>query len=817
MIDRSVTKNAVHLPFLMLALAAALAGSSRHGASGVTGVVAPSAPTVAPRTGTVVRAEMVVTDADRRHWSFLPLTNPPLPPVRTAASVRSPVDRFILARLEEQQLGISPPAEARQMVRRIYFDLVGLPPTPEEVGAFLASWAADPQRAVATVVDQLLASPHYGERWARHWLDVVRYADSDGQESDADRPTAHRYRDFVIRSLNEDRAFDVFVRWQLAGDELEPENSEAIAATGFIVAGTHAVLGDNLMEEERIRSRFNELDDMIATTGAAMLGLTVGCARCHDHKYDPIPRRDYYRMLSAFNGGDRAELPLASREEIRRQREAEARWKEEHETARKHLEECIRQVRPLHEPAARAVRIDGLKISDEEKALLKNQPQEEKARELAKRFSKELKLDDKDLRSFLEESEREDWDGREKTLKVVRDRKPSPLPTALGFADFEARPRETFLLARGDFHAKGEQVELGFLTALLREKTSEDYWRVAQEDRRRADSTQQRRALAEWMTDLDHGAGALVARVIVNRVWQHHFGQGLVRTVNDFGARAEPPTHPELLEWLAHEFVKSGWKLKPLHRLILTSTAYAQRSDALRGVPGREGNGRLGAVQGSIRPSSAGAPEADPDNRLLWRRRPQRIEAEILRDSMLAVSGTLNPQMFGPAVKSPIAPEAIQARNMKDPYPKDAQDTSATRRRSIYLFHKRVVQQPFMQAFDGPDAQASCGRRENTTVAPQALALLNDPLVRARARDFARRVEKEAGAQPEAQIRLAWRLALAREPAARELMEATRFLQTQARARLGRDGEKSEADPASQALTDLCQAIFALNEFIYVD
>jgi hypothetical protein len=257
--------------------------------------------------------------------------------------------------------------------------------------------------------------------------------------------------------------------------------------------------------------------------------------------------------------------------------------------------------------------------------------------------------------------------------------------------------------------------------------------------------------MAEWMTDAEHGAGALVARVIVNRVWQHHFGQGLVRTVNDFGARCDPPTHPELLEWLTAEFVKGGWKLKPLHRLIMTSSVYLQDTAF-----------------------DARKEKVDPDNRLLWRRRPQRLESEILRDSMLAVSGTLNSQMFGPAFKAPVAPEAIQARNMKDPYPKDLKDTPATRRRSVYMFHKRVVQQPLMQAFDGPDAQASCGRRENTTVAPQALALLNDKFVRARALDFAQRVEKEAGMEPEAQVRLAWRLALGREPSTDELKSVLR-------------------------------------------
>ncbi|MBI3414924.1 MAG: DUF1553 domain-containing protein [Verrucomicrobia bacterium] len=759
----------------------------------------------------ISRPEMIVTDKHRQYWSFLPLTNPPLPAVRNMDAVRTPVDRFILARLEEKNLALSLQVDARKLTRRIYFDLAGLPPTPEQIDAFVRQFSKNSQSAVASLVDELLASPHYGERWARHWLDVVRYADSDGQESDADRPTAHHYRDFVIRSLNDDLAFDTFVRWQLAGDELEPDNPQAIAATGFIVAGTHAALTANLMEEERTRERFNELDDMIATTGSAMLGLTLACARCHDHKYDPIPRRDYYRIQCAFNGGDRAEVPLAPLEEVRRYREEEEGWKGEHDVVKQLLDNWLKEMRRLHEPAARHAKIDALKISDDEKVLLKNDPDDKDAKELGKKFSNELKVEDKDFRLLLSEAERVEWDSREKAVKAVEARKPKAPPSAYGFADFGPKPRETFLLARGDFHAKSEPVELGFLTALTRGKTPADYWAAARAGSQRSDSTQQRRAMAEWMTDLDHGAGTLVARVIVNRVWQHHFGQGLVRTVNDFGARCDPPTHPELLEWLTSQFVKGGWKLKSLHRLIMNSATYGQRSDGAEESWGHwKTNGNTPALQHSNNPAAI-----DPDNRLLWRRRPQRIESEILRDAMLAVSGTLNPEMFGPAFKAPVAPEAIQARNMKDPYPKDLKDTPATRRRSVYMFHKRVVQQPLMQAFDGPDAQASCGRRENTTVAPQALALLNDKFVRARALDFAQRVEKEAGAEPESQVRLAWRLALGHEPSTTELKSGMAFLNTQLQQRSTRDPAKTETQPL--ALADLCQAIFALNEFIYVD
>lgn len=370
------------------------------------------------------------------------------------------------------------------------------------------------------------------------------------------------------------------------------------------------------------------------------------------------------------------------------------------------------------------------------------------------------------------------------------------MPTALAFADFAPKPRETWLLARGDFHVKTEPVELGFLTVLTKAKPAMDYWTAARNDSRRDDSTQQRRALAQWLTDIEQGAGALAARVIVNRVWQHHFGEGLVRTVNDFGVQGEAPSHPELLEWLTREFVKGGWKLKPLHRLILTSSVYLQES--------------------GFDPAKA---KMDPDNGLLWRQRPRRIESEILRDTMLAVSGTLNSEMFGPAFKPPIATEAVQARNLKDPYPSNTKDDPATRRRTIYMFHKRVVQHPLMQAFDAPDAQASCGRRENTTVAPQALALLNDRFIRSRAEDFAKRLVEEAGLETKAQVRLAWRLALGREPSRDEAESSAVFIDGQIRSRSARSqsDSKNEMDVRHLALTDFCQTVFALNEFIYVD
>ncbi len=622
----------------------------------------------------------------KTHWAFKRLQEVAVPAVKNAVwsqdaatsepqgasrGCQTPIDNFVLAKLEEASLTPQPSAPARELIRRINFDLIGLPPTPEEVNAFCAAMEKDRTAAINELVDRLLASPHYGERWGRHWLDVARYADSDGQESDRDRPTAYHYRDFVIRSLNNDMPYDQFIRWQIAGDEYDPANPEAVAATGFLAAGPFAALPDRLMEDERLRNRYNELDDMLSTIGTGFLGLTLGCVRCHDHKYDAIPARDYYSLMSAFHGGERAEVPLGNT-----------------------------------------------------------------------------------------------------TEKV------------LSYRDLGPEPGPTWLFQRGNYYDRDQQVSLGFVSVLTSGKSPSDYLVTARELSPSKQTTNQRRAMADWMTDVAHGAGALLARVIVNRVWQHHFGHGIVRTPGDFGVRSEAPSHPELLEWLAHDFVQHGWQIKRLHRLILQSAVYQQSS-------------HLADV------TTATSPHSDPDNRLLWKFSLQRIEGEILRDSMLAVSGTLNAKSYGPAVKPPIAGEAIVARNLKDGYPDKIEDSPEIRRRSVYLFHKRVVPYPLLQAFDKPDAQQTCSRRDHTTVAPQALALLNDPFVRTASSEFADRLMKQHPDDLKSQVRLAYQLALSREPEEDELSAAEAFVVEQSNSR--------------KALIDFCQTLFALNEFLYVD
>ncbi len=625
----------------------------------------------------------------REHWAFQRLKST-LVPEKNEDDVwsRTSIDVFILRRLVESELHVSSALPAPALARRIYFDVTGLPPTPEQVQEFTSKYSASAVAAVRDLVDQLLSSQAYGERWARYWLDLVRYAESDGQESDRDRPHAYHFRDFVIRALCDDMPFDQFVRWQIAGDEYEPENAEAVAATGFLTGGTCSNLEDTFLEEERLFNRYNQLDDVISTLGTSMLGLTVGCARCHDHKYDAFSSREYYRLLSAFHSGDRADAKLP--------------------------------------------------------------------------------------------------DGKD----------------GLFFRDFDSDVRTTWLFRRSDFYDRELEVRLGFPAMLTTGRDVDQYWADARAAMPTADSTLQRRALADWITDVEHGGGALLARVIVNRIWQHHFGHGLVRTESDFGVRGDAPTHPELLEYLANDFVSNGWKIKRLHQMILGSAVWQQ------------GNGQASSELYGPDANAKDRSKIDPENKLLWKMSPQRLEVEALRDAMLAVSETLNLQAFGPGFKPYIPAEANLARNIKGgDYPKDAPDNAETRRRSIYMFHKRLVPYPLFQAFDRPDLLVGCSRRQNTTVAPQALAILNDRFVRSCAEDFAERLIKECGDDNRKLVHRSFELAFSRIPSDAEQQASEAFIQSQANSRKARD----ESTARLEAVTDYCQSMFGLNEFIYVD
>ena len=686
------------------------------------------------------------------HWAFQPLQKPGSPAVRMKSWVRNPIDAFILAALEKKGLNPSNPASRQVLIRRLAYDLTGMPPAFEDVEHFAKDASPDTEQQL---IEKLLASPNFGERWGRHWLDLARFADSEGYEYDKDRPSIYRYRDFVIQAMNEDMPFDRFVRWQLAGDEYEPENERALIATGFLTAGPRVRIQASDSKENKERMLHDELDDIVSTTSVAMLGLTAGCARCHDHKFDPIPTRDYYRLDAVFRNIDREEKPLSP-----------AHWRYDRWVQRKQSQ-------------LREQKMAALPISEDDRELLRFplNPNNSGQKAAYRDWDDKLKTTDAEFREWLGEAGRAQLAVLKQTVAEAETRLGHAPATGLVFVDSGATPLPSFLLARGDVTKKVEPVEFGFLTALLKDKTPEDYRK--QVARPGMDTTFRRAAFAEWMVDPERGAGALLARVAVNRLWYHHFGQGLVRTPDDFGVQGEAPTHPELLDWLAGELIRSGWSLKHIHRLIVSSAAYRQSA----GHDSRKA-------------------EVDPDNRLLWTRRPTRLEAEILRDAILAASGSLNMKMFGPAVR-PFIPREAMATRTQDPWPKNVVDGPESWRRSVYLFVKRSIRQPMMETFDTPDPNASCGRRLTTILPTQALTLMNDVFVRNQAERFAARVMELAGPDPERRTRSAYRLSLSRDPSTGEIEAARKFL-------------SAGTDP-KESLVDLCHLLFTLNEFAYVD
>jgi hypothetical protein len=596
------------------------------------------------------------------HWAFRPLKVTPLPLVEDRELwCRTPIDRFILAGLASRGLHPNRAADRRTLIRRAFFDLLGLSPTPAEVDVFVQD--PDPN-AYERLLDRLLASPHYGERWARHWMDVARFAESHGYEQDYDRPYAYPYRDFLIRALNEDMPYNHFVSWQIAGDELAPNEPEALVATGFLGGG---VFPTQLTEAEFESARYDELDDMTATTGLAFLGLSVGCARCHDHKFDPITSHDYYRLAATFTTTIRSEIDVS--------------------------------LYPRQAPIK-------VQVSSEGFPPTKHHADER------------------------------------------------------GFPHFY---KETYFLQRGDPNQKRGVASPGFLPVLMRDGKDESYWRVAPS----AGWTRtrfHRASLARWLTDVEHGAGHLAARVIVNRMWQHHFGRGLVSTPNDFGTQGEPPSHPELLDWLADDLIRHGWRPKRLHRLIMSSAVYRQ-------------GGQFDEARARI----------DRENVFLWRQAPRRLEAEQIRDALLQAAGMLDGRMYGPGTLD---------LNM--------------RRRSVYFFIKRSQLVPMMMLFDWPEHLVSIGQRATTTTAPQALLFMNSPQAQQYAEGLARRLEGQADGPA---VERAYRIAFSRAPTAPEKRLAVDFLSRQSAAYR----ETGREDAEQGARVDLCRTLLSMDEFVYVD
>jgi hypothetical protein len=615
------------------------------------------------------------------HWAFQPIERIE-PPADASGWSANAVDRFVVAKLAEHGLRPAGPAERATLIRRATFDLLGLPPTPAEVNAFVADSAPN---AYARLIERLLAAPQYGERWGRHWLDVVRYADTGGFEVDHFYPNAWRYRDYVIRSLNADKPFDRFLQEQVAGDELWPEDREAVLATGLYCVGP--LLPESVMVDKQLE--YDWLTDAADTTGAAFLGLTMGCARCHDHKYDPLTQQDYFSLQAVFAASDRP-----------------------------------------YPATLRTVRIKALNGMLSEKPLPKELENDPRCT---------MQVDSPDgLRLVHRREPYTVYRLRRGELSKPREIATPAVPLVLGKADFPAEAPE----------------------------------------RRRA-------ALARWLTARDN---PLTARVLVNRVWGWHFGQALVRTPNDFGTQGELPTHPELLDWLARDFMEHGWSLKHLHRLIMLSNTYQMSSRDRR------------------RPD-AGRADIDPQNRWLGHFPRRRLEGETLRDAMLSCAGSLNLKASGPPVVPPLgAQELTGLFDAKNKWTVTKDPTEHTRR-SVYILVRRTFAYPLFAAFDPPEVMTSCPQRARTVVPAQALTLLNSPLALELSNTFAQRLLKECRDRPDDIVEQAWRLTFGRSAVKEETERAREFLR-----------ERSAAlGDTERALAELCQALFNANEFIYVD
>ncbi|MBI3865510.1 MAG: DUF1553 domain-containing protein [Planctomycetia bacterium] len=722
---------------------------------------------------TVADYDSVVTDTDREHWAFQPIRVPPPPQVRDREWPRNPIDHFILAPLEAKgwkPAGAAPPAA---LLRRMYFDVIGLPPTPEEQAEFLKS--AGPE-AFDRLVDELLARPGFGERWGRHWLDLVRYAESNGYERDGAKPSVWRYRDYVIRSFNDDKPYDRFILEQVAGDEIEGANAETLTALGYYRLGPWDDEPADPAED-----RFDQLDDIVSTTSQVFLGLTLGCARCHNHKFEPLTTLDYYKLTAIVNPlqrhqNGRADLdaPVGTRDELSALAGRDRQIGE--------LNSQIGKVREDFKQTWLASGGSKLPAEARNAFLVASATRSEAQRKLVEQHG--LQLDEEITTSLPAETKTQIAGWRDRIAELTR--LTPDLPRAYFLHEPNPTPPETHVLLRGKPGRPGIVAPPGVPTVLVSKQPE-----FPQPD---GNTSRRRLALARWLTD---PSNPLTARVIVNRVWQFHFGEGLVRTGSDFGVMGDAPSHPELLDYLAGEFVRHGWSFKWLHRLILTSSTYRQS---------KQWNVDYGAQ--------------DPENRLWWRFPYRRLEVEAIRDSMLLVSGRLNRNMYGPPMFPFIPREALAGNSDPDKiWP--AFDEIAASRKTVYAFVKRSLVVPMLEVLDLCDTTKSSARRPVTSVAPQALTLFNGQFVNEQAEQLARRLEREAGDDPSRQIERGWNLALARAPTETERKTMADYLAAET-ARptsesAGSGSPISLADARHNALVQLCRVIFNLNEFVYPD
>jgi hypothetical protein len=703
-------------------------------------------------------------------WPFIARTNVEVPAVKQADWVRNPIDAFILTKLERKGLRPNPPADKATLLRRVTFDLTGLAPTPAELDAFLADRSPD---AYERVVDRLLAAPRFGERWAQHWLDVVRYAETEGFKLERWRPEAYRYRDYVIRAFNSDLPFDRFVRQQLAGDELEPDNPDALIATGLLRLYPEESNGANY---KQIRQEI--LDDVTDVFGATFLGMTFGCARCHDHKFDPITQKDYYRLQAFFVPMVQRDLPLVSKQEQARYEHQLAVWKGATQSIRTEIDSLL-------DPLRRQLNEESVQVFDPvTQAALRTAPEQRTPlqRQIAALASKQIDRKLMRVHRRLVPTQRARYDELQKKLAAFDAIKPPAIPVAMAVSDVGPEAPATFRLANGNYQRPREEVRPAFPEFLTAELPA------IRPPAGQPHSTGRRAALAAWLTRPDH---PLTACVAVNRLWQHHFGAGIVATPNDFGARGEQATHPALLDYLAARFVQDGWSLKQLHRLMVTSATYLQ-SSALE--------------QNS---TAVAAARVDPENHLLWHARVRRRDAESIRDVTLQASGQMNWCMFGPSAQPDLPKPLMESRYAW--YPNERPEERD--RRSVYVYACRNLQVPLFSAFDVPDRFNSCPTRAITTTAPQALVMLNGQFSIEQAQHMGAMLVKQHGSDVRALIRHAYLNVYSRPPSRDEVSAAEEFLAQQAR----RIAAAKGPDAAAAAVADFCHALMNAAEFLYVE
>ncbi len=654
-----------------------------------------------------------ISDREREYWFFQPLGNPAVPEVKdTGGWAKNEIDRFILAKQEEHDIAPAPEADARTLIRRAYFDLIGIPPTFEQIEAFEKAHTADPDQAVARLIDELLQSPQYGERWGRIWLDLVRYGESDGYKADGYRPHMWRYRDWVIRAFNEDMPYDQFVRWQLAGDEIAPENPDAITATGYLRLWPYE------HNQRDARNQWNIiLEDITDITGPVLMGLSMGCAKCHDHKFDPILQDDYFRMQAFFTGVFPEDTVAAAPEEKANHDAQLAKWEAATADIRKEIAEILA---PIEKSSAAGL----VKMFSPELQQLYHKPDAEKTpheRQIAMLIQRQVDDATEKAPTKLKDEDKKRYNELQAKLEEFDQLKPAPLPPVYAIRDIRPEIPPAKILDEPE-----RQFRPGFLTVVGGEQAE-----LPAPEKRPGNSSGARTVFADWVTRPDN---QLSTRVIVNRLWHYHFGEGIVKSSNDFGKQGQLPTHPELLDWLARQMTAKNWSLKQMHRLLMNSATWRQAS---------------------VVEASPEAMAADPGNQLLWRQRVRRLEAEQVRDAALCVSSELDPTMFGEGVSG-----------------------ESTKRRAIYQRLMRNTRTLFLNTFDGPDGFNSCARRDVTTTAPQALVMLNNDFVNARAATVAEQA-LDAGGTAEA-IDRAFELVLGREPSAEELSQAEAFLEIQA-------------------------------------